>query len=1020
MKVINWNDDDEVNDVDHVAEYGYPRHGIKSTIKGARLTEMPLDTILRYNATDMFIETLNNMINVEEYPIVNGLLKKAAIYNNTTVFKFLLNNTDMSIDEYNIPMSICTNGNIDILESYLAATDYHPLPNKTITQLPKAIDKGNIQFIHLWLKHTPFQREARERSEENVKIKFKNGRGITLGMLRMLHEEFQCLFMFTDVWPAILLHSVKHNLPECVQYMIDNLPDGCRLKQSSEAYDPNVLLMDMGAKCLEEGHFSDYEITMALDRGRENFLNHLLQYHLDDGTLRNEEKLLSCFMSEGKGRLRVTPSAAILHDDFVSMEIFAQERVEINLNNKQCRKMSLSMVRCIANMHSPPLVLSSRTLKEMMLVPHLFTSDIMCQILNNVDIPTNIATIRSMQCLMKVAAGHSMDIAHILHTRFGLDYNLECVTEALTNLRDQKTFESILQHVYLYTNRIKEAVHTYIEQQQSLSAVVFVIDQMNIVRNDPVTCKHATINPNIAVFEHVFKLFTLDQLDKDGHINAIFNEAMNGDRMDIVNMIQQRCIFERGKGVVLDASPMRLKQLTLKNCFKSLAYLFNHPPFIDMPKMDQLRMIHIVKDLGYQNLKQRVVTICLDQITLISKRYSRRTTQRPNNLSELNHVIHSVFSDAKLGKLIMEHIGHIHRSWGLKEYQLIKGAKLLDYHCLDYYLYFGATEWFLKGYNDTFLPTIGNNNQHHHNSDLLEMALSFCNKRVAEVLLANPKMSFRVVDERNPISAFFVAQLSKCAHPDWEWALDQYFKLLGLPSKTEIDRDTMQYIRHPSFLRKLKYHGIGLMKFNQGDANMVTLMWLEEPYALEMLELLKELSLLTDVNLQSTLLVAAVSLGLTSIVRYLIDTYENYMDISDAMDACCQYGRLEYLEWLLPCSLNKRPSGKQSFGIAVEHGQLAMAQRMSTVITSTGDRHLNRLSKITKVLEDGNLQMVNFLLDISADMPKNKDSKTTVNNINPKILTIDLLERLMANPNIKCNFAQVMGQAIKFCIERCI
>ncbi|GAM22514.1 hypothetical protein SAMD00019534_056890 [Acytostelium subglobosum LB1] len=923
MKVINWNDDDEVNDVDHVA-LGYPRHGIKSTIKGATLINMRLDKMLGYNATHMFIETLNNIINDKEYPINSDLIWMAIEYNNITVFMYLLNNTSMLLDETEMPLDMCKHGNIDILEFYLAATDYHPLPTQTITRLPKAIDTGNIQFVRLLLKHTPFRRDERDlindKDEKPAKIKFKKGRGITLDMLRMLHEEFQCLFMFTNVWSAILLHSIKHNMTKSANYILDNMSQvhsklliGKCANRCAKAGNITIfqtlIKTDMGAKYLEKINLYQV-IDLALDHGRENFLNYLAQQHVGKGTFNHdtEDRLLTCFVSNGKGRLRVTPRAAILHNDFFSMDSFAQKREEINLDIKQCQRMSLSMVHYIANMHSPPLI----------------------------------------------AAGRTTDIMDILHTRFGLKYTVESVVEALVKRRALKTLESIFQHLdkpFLNHYLLKSATDTYIKRQ-SLSAVVFVIDKLDAsLRNDPLICMHATHNPNIDVFEHVFNLFTLDQLDhrlideiiddyevvnidKGRFINIIINEAMDSDRMDIVNMIQQRYIMERCIGVELDASPIKLNELAKNGSYKSLTYLFNMPPFTDLPRMDQLRMIHNIKNLGYRHLMPRMVTICNDQIKVITfndhhhdvqmTQHQDEDTRMPNvdSNSELDHVIHSVFNDVKLGKLIMEHIGQIHRSsLGMKENKLIKGVKLLENHSLEDYIKFGATEWFLKSYNDTFTPNVANTNQHHHNNHLLEIALTTCNKRVAEVLLANPMMSIEVC-ESHPISLSMVSRISSCTHPDWEWAFDQYIKLTGLQANLEIEKEVMERIRHPSFIRKLIQLGVRL----------------------------------------------------TPLYR------------------------------------------ENSFNSAVEHGHLAIAKKMHTCILDSCNGHHSFLAKLAHVLVVGNLEMVNFLLDISADMSldKDEDSKpTVVNRIHHEILTIDLLERLMATPNIKCHFAMIMGQAIR-------
>ncbi|GAM26933.1 hypothetical protein SAMD00019534_101080 [Acytostelium subglobosum LB1] len=192
-----------------------------STIKGANLeANGDLNQMLQYNATEMFIKTFervynNNNTNTYTYQLNNHLLYLSARYNNDVVFIYLLNNPRMPLsnEHFRITSFICTHGNTDMLQHYLDATAYRSLPSDLITDLPLAIDSGNEQFVRLFLQHLTFNKHTAKDLVTNVQFKRP---GVSIGMIRLLHEEFNCLFSYSDLWQAALINSIKHNMLESV------------------------------------------------------------------------------------------------------------------------------------------------------------------------------------------------------------------------------------------------------------------------------------------------------------------------------------------------------------------------------------------------------------------------------------------------------------------------------------------------------------------------------------------------------------------------------------------------------------------------------------------------------------------------------------------------------------------------------------------------------------------------------------------------------------------------------------
>ncbi|GAM22522.1 hypothetical protein SAMD00019534_056970 [Acytostelium subglobosum LB1] len=1071
---------------------------------------MSLESMLRYNATGMFIKTFDNIIMMSKVdnittPIGCDLLLQSIDYNNATVFKHLLLQNSNGIclqvlDHEDVLESLCKSGNIDILESYLAATHYHPLPSKTIEYIPAAVDSGNEQFVRLLLKHIPFVPDSllgpryraperpppsSEDDEGSALFKFKR-RGITLGMLRLLHEEFDCLFARIIIWHMALMHSIKCNMVDSVRYIFEHLPD--KALDDDQMYSHQQLSEHLIQSCLERcakyGNItiflmiietpqgskylgttdSIYEaIEIALDQGREDFLKHLVLHHMDTLDDSNQELLRNCFQDEALTRLRVIPRAAIMNNDIVALDSVAHQGDIFSLNAKMCRRMTESMARFICSPRTPPFLFSGESLLSMIKAvgkPNSnITSDIVHQFMVNCSI-----------------SGEGIGIPEL--------HDARCLRTALKRGCGQQTLELLFKRVdkeHLDDDFVSAAAMAFI-MKQPLEDVIFVLEHLESFRNDPNICAWATSNPHLDVFDHVIGLFPKDKKmrdtededededdddddDEEGSdmsaseeeheedeeeedeltvedcIDRIIDDALLNDKPGVVDNILGM-FPEYNIKVMLEQSLFQLHQLVKDNAFHSLEALFNSYSD-DLSNTEMLRILYSILVCSYEHGIPRVITLCQDQIKMIlshsndqMKLDNKRTVvktkkRRPNaKKAKLGTVIHLVLSDKKLSTRIMESIGLIHRSsFGMKEDQLIKGAKLLDNHSLGDYIRYGATEWFIKSYNDNI-----NILNQHVNTSLLETALASCNKQVVKLLLDNPLMTLYIKDS-DPISVYFVSRISSCTHPDWEWVFDQYLRLTLLPDKPtlKINADVLVQVRHPAFVHKL----VPLFNFerlHQDHLFLVEQFWFNKPCALEMLEVLTQHELIT-IELEISLFFKAIELDMIPIVRYFVKDREiapnmpvvPFADLNPlnnlqrrAIDLCYKYGRMECLELLMDDGMLL-----PSFGMAVRYGNLAKAQQMHSLIVSSGNNVLIQKHRpiihLAHALDFGHLDLANFILNLAASTKTNHGDddvddvydRVEIRRIHHSILSIELLEKLLALPNVICSFDCVMGEAIK-------
>ncbi|GAM17234.1 hypothetical protein SAMD00019534_004090 [Acytostelium subglobosum LB1] len=91
-------------------------------------------------------------------------------------------------------------------------------------------------------------------------------------------------------------------------------------------------------------------------------------------------------------------------------------------------------------------------------------------------------------------------------------------------------------------------------------------------------------------------------------------------------------------------------------------------------------------------------------------------------------------------------------------------------------------------------------------------------------------------------------------------------------------------------------------------------------------------------------------------------------------------------------------------------GKLAMFIKIHDILSSALDSDLSPLAGLDCALNTGHLDIVNYIMDYSKDRPITNTLE--INRVRDTILNMELLERLMAHPNIKCTFKDVLSDAI--------
>ncbi|GAM26898.1 LOW QUALITY PROTEIN: hypothetical protein SAMD00019534_100730, partial [Acytostelium subglobosum LB1] len=666
-----WCKNNEVPDDDNIQfERAIP---LPRTIKGSKLqANGNLIEMIRFNHSSLFIQTFDNNVVDRHNLNFHYLFSSAAHYNNITVFKHLIkyvndNNNKFSsgikmilVQDSNTLQELCRHGNVDMLQDFLALSPYCELPGEILDRLPVAVDAGNEQFVRLFLKRfIPIERSYKHRVSV---AKFRSRCGVSIGMLKILHEEAKLLNNHTALLNQVLYHSTKNNSMDSVQYIMDNIRAPLRLDRSL-----NQVITKSLVRCAKVGNIAMFEAIInadilshyplrhfikeilypALDHGQESFIKHLVINHpfknhyfkswfkcIDSSNNNNQSQSIEfCVANLDKIKLSMIVSMAIRLDDNSSAEklLYYQE-----FNGNLFRKMSKSMAELITGPRphgKNPYVFDVSSILHMIEAigqsRSTITPDMVCQYIENCYIITNNEYDQEDEVdkpcrLMWAAAAHSAKLMQLLHTRYKLDYDAGSLEVALEK-RCRETISLLFQqdvHNYNIGNqRIINGLHSLMAKG-SLEDVVYVLDQLTWVSYDwPEILVSALLNDDIKVFEYTIKMFTIDQLD-DTLLSTVVDLVLRRDWLHIFKMLVQRCDDEEdvsfSNRVMAIAHSYNLSKLARSNSYQSLEYLFNNFP-TPTTMSQQLSSCHSIMYHAYQSVTTRVIKLCTDKINAINQ-----------------------------------------------------------------------------------------------------------------------------------------------------------------------------------------------------------------------------------------------------------------------------------------------------------------------------------------------------------------------------------------------------------------
>ncbi|GAM26929.1 hypothetical protein SAMD00019534_101040 [Acytostelium subglobosum LB1] len=189
----------------------------------------------------------------------------------------------MCLNDKEMPTYILKHGDIDVLQHYLTVTANRMLPRDLLLQLHLAVDSGNEQFVRLLLQHIHIDLNWAWFNANNFNIKFKQ-LGVRVGMLRLLHEEFNCLFGLRSLWEVALTHSVRCNMVDSVQYILDNLT------LNSELYN---MLPKCLRRCAKAGNINMFQLICSTPTCKQFLMDNLFDATIDVAVDHTQEQFVN-------------------------------------------------------------------------------------------------------------------------------------------------------------------------------------------------------------------------------------------------------------------------------------------------------------------------------------------------------------------------------------------------------------------------------------------------------------------------------------------------------------------------------------------------------------------------------------------------------------------------------------------------------------------------------------------------------------------------------------------------------
>ncbi|GAM26858.1 hypothetical protein SAMD00019534_100330 [Acytostelium subglobosum LB1] len=606
--------------------------------------------MLQYNATQMFIEAFDSVAN--NYPHNNKLLQSALLYNNATVFKHLCNHpnmlVDLRVDTEDLLSKLCQLGNLDMLKQYLIVYPYRPFPDSIMAHLCNAVNTGNEQFVRLLLQHITIDPVV---ANELVRATHFKRDAVKVGMLKVLHEEFNYLFSFTSLWEQALFSSIRCNMLDSVQYIMAGVPSSLNEKTFTNclklcAQKCNIDIFQVlsssvvGSKQLKDCDLGEM-VRQARDRGHESFIKHLFDHHVGNDTItENSEKHIrqalelsttnredTTMSTQVYSDHHATLREAINKDDILGVESFIHNCCYIHLDQITCQKMSEPMARLLSSPRTPTLVFKDSIINMIKAVRKPGSNinvDIVCQFIDNCEHDSHqdydFEDDGHLMYAMMEAARFSSTLMRKIKVRFNIRYDKQCLEEALYS-KCRETIEVLFQEMdHGQIVDAKSIIFNIIgEESGSLDEIKFILDHVPVeIRSDPKICEYVMYNNDDKVIEQVIDMFTPEQLD-DKALSSIFTMAMMKNKLHIVQSLQQRFVSNRSSNTLVDRpSLLTLRIMVDNNSHNTLEYHLKSVTFAKIPIINRLRTIHSIMESAYNLGMTRVIKLCTDQIKAIS------------------------------------------------------------------------------------------------------------------------------------------------------------------------------------------------------------------------------------------------------------------------------------------------------------------------------------------------------------------------------------------------------------------
>ncbi|GAM21760.1 hypothetical protein SAMD00019534_049350 [Acytostelium subglobosum LB1] len=992
--------------------------------------------MLKYNATQWFLEAFTRIPDPKPLSLVSRLLFNAFKYNNTIVAKYLMIGTSTSYTKLDAISSIIQHGNTElfcILFNVSGSATAFILP---ATLLLPCINTGNVDFVRLLLKHNCFD-NLQENVVNQETLELTSPRCITVDMLKMLHEEYNILYPSKNnvVWSEALEYSIRHNLPDCVKYIISNMPEfvdkrylegllGFIVKHTNNG---NVEIFEslcgtvLGPRPLLNHLYLLPFTQTSIHRGHFNIIKHLytlLQHPSVRDINTSQSMTLICeylgvpvpspnsssnsndvVATLTKGAIKNGVEAILAEDFDLTVALLNEvEIIDADVWHKMSIKMGMFITEPSHKDLSPFNIVSLDGLLESFSMPGCtLTQDIILRFIDNCpstlyvgqhhsddeeDINDNDEGIESL----KLAAAISQVVVRRMHSHFNIEFTTDSLRDALIS-SDKETLSMIFDQVdedalERWSSQIPDvlsALHQLLATG-TLEMITYVLCEMKDIQYDGDVIISTLASRHLEVVKFVFGMLSFEEIQ--ANIELIITQIYCMDNIDALAWFGE--LFN-GAGQTLPKATLRnLLMATSGNAYRLLELYFQSPDFNNMSKVLRHRTINAIMYSAQSIGNTRIINHCQSLIKLIQSNRKRDRDQHDVKLDvnvqaseRLETAVHRVFMDYKMSRKIMDNVAVVHQSLGITS--CVKGSRLLSMNSLEEYIKYGASQWFHQSYQvlDNIPPM-------HPNTHLLELAMLYPNTSILDTLLADPRMVFM------PSVDFlekFIDYHSLCDRPEWERVLDQYIAItLQQPDQVVIRESLLERIKHPSFIRKLLSLGCIIKPITDYSLGLkFENPWLTSPWALEMFTILRENKLI-DSHFQRGLVMRSTRLNIPSIIQYVLD----HMNDED------QQGDKLYNNPINICTQPKcHPDIIDLVLPTLPPGWIdkCQFQAMLRSVAYSGDTN-----KFIKLLNSE---------------PPSPNSSYIVTGINSAIISMDLIDRLASHPNVNCKFDTILGSAIR-------